>query len=172
MRTSLVGPGCRSPRRRCRLPPRRSRRAAFPARNADSCRPCTASGCRKPLAARMIAAPAIASRHIHAPASTPTAAVDHRVAALLSSVTDRRCFMMTPAPRNPMPETIWPQFGWARPGSGTTPNHAEQCHRSAGRPSGTATAARRRSRRREWWRARRVPAGRSRSRHDDRTTRT
>ena len=50
---------------------------------------------------------ASASRHSHAPASAPTAAVDHSVAAVLSPVTDRPCFMITPAPKNPMPETIW-----------------------------------------------------------------
>jgi hypothetical protein len=51
-----------------------------------------ASGCRKVLAAMMIAAPATASRHIHAPASAPTAAVSHREAAVLSPVTDTQSY--------------------------------------------------------------------------------
>jgi hypothetical protein len=55
----------------------------------------------------MIAAPARASRQAQAPASAPTAAVAHSVAAVFSPVTDMPCFMMTPAPRKPMPVTIW-----------------------------------------------------------------
>ena len=54
----------------------------------------------------MIPAPTIASRHIHAPANAPTAAVAHSVAAVFSPVTDEPCFMITPAPRKPMPVTI------------------------------------------------------------------
>jgi hypothetical protein len=54
-----------------------------------------------------MAAPATASRQAHAPASAPTAAVAHKVAAVFSPVTDEPCFMITPAPRNPTPVTIW-----------------------------------------------------------------
>src|SRR3954465_2302379 len=40
-----------------------------------------------------------------APAQEPTAAEAHSVAAVLSPRTSMPCFMMTPAPRKPIPET-------------------------------------------------------------------
>jgi hypothetical protein len=54
----------------------------------------------------MIPAPVTASRHIHAPAKAPTAAVAHSVAAVFNPVTEDPCFMITPAPRKPIPVTI------------------------------------------------------------------
>ena len=56
-----------------------------------------------PASTKTVSAAAWAT--MSAPAQEPTAADAHSVAAVLRPRTSMPCFMMTPAPRKPMPET-------------------------------------------------------------------
>ena len=63
------------------------------------------SGRSRVLPASTNTVSAAACATMSAPAQEPTAAEAHSVAAVLSPRTSMPCFMMTPAPRKPMPDT-------------------------------------------------------------------
>src|SRR5262249_53541551 len=64
-------------------------------------------GRRNRWIARTAMVPVAAARLHPAPARVPTAAAHHSVAAVLSPRTLIPSRMITPAPRNPIPDTTW-----------------------------------------------------------------
>ena len=76
-----------------------------------------ASGMNPRMMRKCIAVTVTASNSSPAPAAMPIAADSHTAAAVVSPCTDPRRKMMMPAPRKPMPETIWAA---TRDGSTTT----------------------------------------------------
>ena len=90
--------------------PSASSRCAW-SRNRIGCGPCPRILASTRLSGHSekttIAVVTTATTHQPAPTAIPTAAVAHRLAAVVSPRTDVPYLMIAPAPRKPMPVTIW-----------------------------------------------------------------